>query len=114
MKLIGFRPQEYRQREEELMVAAKSGSYRLGVDALLRRNELPATLRDAEGRTILHHAASARDTKGAPLWTADNIRSFLANHTCFVNAVDYQGTSESVSQNLKEKSKRLRNNFYFQ
>lgn len=82
---------EYRQREEELMVAAKSGSYRLGVDALLRRNELPATLRDAEGRTILHHAASARDTKGAPLWTADNIRSFLANHTCFVNAVDYQG-----------------------
>ncbi|XP_063592779.1 uncharacterized protein LOC134769928 [Penaeus indicus] len=82
---------EYRRREDEIMVAAKRGRYRLEVDPLLRRYELPATLRDAEGKTILHHAASAKDASGAPLWTADNIRSFLANHTCFVNAVDYQG-----------------------
>ncbi|XP_047489565.1 uncharacterized protein LOC125039546 isoform X2 [Penaeus chinensis] len=82
---------EYRRREDEIMAAAKSGRYRLEVDQLLRRYELPATLRDTEGKTILHHAASAKDASGAPLWTADNIRSFLTNHTCFVNAVDYQG-----------------------
>nr|XP_027208653.1 uncharacterized protein LOC113802304 isoform X2 [Penaeus vannamei] len=74
---------EYLRREDEVMVAAKSGHYRQGVDKLLRFYELPATLRDTDGKTILHHAVSAKDDNGYPKWTLESLRSLLENHDCY-------------------------------
>ncbi|XP_042886289.1 uncharacterized protein LOC122262348 isoform X2 [Penaeus japonicus] len=82
---------EYHRREDEIMEAAKKGNYRRGVNTLLWQYELPASLRDDGGKTILHHAASVKDDFGAPLWTADNLRSLLTSPFCYFNAVDYHG-----------------------
>lgn len=82
---------EYLRREDEVMVAAKSGHYRQGVDKLLRFYELPATLRDTDGKTILHHAVSAKDDNGYPKWTLESLRSLLENHDCYVSTRDYEG-----------------------
>ncbi|XP_037791305.1 uncharacterized protein LOC119586632 [Penaeus monodon] len=72
-------------------MAARKGRYRTEVDPLLRRYEMPGSLRDEEGMSILHHVASARTDDQRPLWTHANIENFMRNYNCIPNAVDYQG-----------------------
>ncbi|XP_042874798.1 uncharacterized protein LOC122254974 [Penaeus japonicus] len=83
--------ERYQEREDQVICAARRGRYRSGVDLPLRHLKLPATMRDAEGKTILHHAVYAKDDKGFPKWSLKSLRSLLEDHHCFVNAVDYEG-----------------------
>ncbi|XP_068203123.1 uncharacterized protein [Palaemon carinicauda] len=78
---------------EAVFDAARGGQYRHGggVDVLLRSFSLPGTVRDQQGQSLLHYAASVKLADGGPLWLAPDIKSLVENHNVFVNAVDYKG-----------------------
>ncbi|KAK8720974.1 hypothetical protein OTU49_013001, partial [Cherax quadricarinatus] len=84
---------EYERRVEEVMDVAKLGLCRgaSGVEALLHRYQLPATVRDQQGCSILHYIASSKDDNKQPLWAADDVIYFLNNYKCLLNARDYAG-----------------------
>lgn len=77
-------------------MAASKGKYRTEIDPLLRRYEMPGTVRDQEGKSILHHIASAKTADHRPLWTHLNVENFMADYMCVPNAVDYEGISSSL------------------
>ncbi|XP_069990162.1 uncharacterized protein [Penaeus vannamei] len=81
----------YTHLMDRVFMAAKKGKYRTEVDPLLRRYELPGSVRDEEGKSILHHIASVRTDDQRPMWTHVNIEHFMMTYNCIPNAVDYQG-----------------------
>ncbi|XP_064085939.1 uncharacterized protein LOC135201025 isoform X4 [Macrobrachium nipponense] len=85
--------QAHARNVEALFEAARGGQYRHGggVDVLLRSFSLPGTVRDQQGQSLLHYAASVKLADGGPLWLAPDIRSLVENHKVYVNAVDYKG-----------------------
>ncbi|XP_069936024.1 uncharacterized protein [Cherax quadricarinatus] len=92
-ELITLVLEEYERRVEEVMDVAKLGLCRgaSGVEALLHRYQLPATVRDQQGCSILHYIASSKDDNKQPLWAADDVIYFLNNYKCLLNARDYAG-----------------------
>ncbi|XP_071519466.1 uncharacterized protein [Panulirus ornatus] len=76
-----------------VFVAAECGMYthEQGVRALLEQHQLPGTVRDRRGRSLLHCMASISAMDGQPSWQPQHMKEFFANHEHHVNAVDHCG-----------------------
>ncbi|CAL4119632.1 unnamed protein product [Meganyctiphanes norvegica] len=84
---------EYVRRIKVIFNAADHGHYQgsEGVSELLQMYNLPGTVRDSDGCSLLHIAASSLTDSGAPLWSLNNIKDLVDQHLCYVNAVDNYG-----------------------
>lgn len=85
--------QEWDNMTRKIFVAAECGMYEheQGVGALLNAYNLPANLRDGQGRSLIHYIASPTAMDGRPPWEAKDIVKFLTTHEHLINAVDFSG-----------------------
>lgn len=74
---------------DKVFTLASEGKYKHGVNVCLRRSDFMGTVRDEEGKSILHYIASCKSGNNAPAWTITALEEFMKDHKCLPNAVDY-------------------------
>ncbi|CAL4069799.1 unnamed protein product [Meganyctiphanes norvegica] len=62
-----------------------------GVEAVLKHYNLPGSIRNKEGLSLLHIAVRRKITDGEPLWDPEDIRCLIQSHGCYPNSVDHKG-----------------------
>ncbi|XP_068203379.1 uncharacterized protein [Palaemon carinicauda] len=84
---------ELERNMKEVFLAAEVGMYEheQGVQALLKAYNLPATICDSHGRSLLHYMVSITAMDGIPPWQPRDMRSFFSGHEFCANAVDHLG-----------------------
>ncbi|XP_042886287.1 uncharacterized protein LOC122262347 [Penaeus japonicus] len=85
--------QIYREHLDKIFSLATEGSYQTGINNYLCQYQLPGTVRDEEGKSILHYIASCKSDIKTPMWTVPDAQEFMRNYKCLPNAVDYQGST---------------------